>query len=74
MAYLGRWLVMSEVMQNMDDKTYVVTGGNTGIGKAIALALAQKQAHVVIVSRDLTVSYIAPQYLQRNAGKRLAGL
>lgn len=36
----------------MIDKTFIVTGGNTGIGKAIAQALAAKQAHVVIVSRD----------------------
>lgn len=43
---------MSEIVQTMPDKTYVVTGGNTGIGKAIALALAQKQLHVVIISRD----------------------
>lgn len=33
-------------------QTFVVTGGNAGIGKAIALALAHQQRHVVIVSRD----------------------
>jgi NAD(P)-dependent dehydrogenase (short-subunit alcohol dehydrogenase family) len=42
----GKW---SKYMHN---KTFIVTGGNTGIGKAIALSLAQKQLHVVIVSRD----------------------
>lgn len=36
----------------MNHKTYVVTGSNTGIGKAIAMALAQKQVHVVLVSRN----------------------
>lgn len=36
----------------MNEKTFIVTGGNTGIGKAVAQALVQQQAHVVIVSRD----------------------
>lgn len=34
-------------------KTIVVTGGNAGIGKAIATQLAQQDHHVVIVSRDV---------------------
>ena len=36
----------------MKDKICVVTGGNTGIGKAIVHALAKRQAQVVLVSRD----------------------
>jgi len=36
----------------MGEGTYVVTGGNTGIGKAIAIALGKLNLHVVIVSRD----------------------
>lgn len=36
----------------MNNRTFIVTGGNTGIGKAIALSLAQKQFHVTIISRD----------------------
>jgi NAD(P)-dependent dehydrogenase (short-subunit alcohol dehydrogenase family) len=36
----------------MTDRTFIVTGGNTGIGKAIAQALAAAHAHVVITSRD----------------------
>lgn len=38
----------------MDTKgAIVVTGANTGIGKAICAGLAQAQRHVVMVSRDL---------------------
>ena len=33
-------------------KTIVVTGGNAGIGKAIAIGLARQKHHVVIVSRN----------------------
>jgi NAD(P)-dependent dehydrogenase (short-subunit alcohol dehydrogenase family) len=33
-------------------RTYIVSGGNAGIGKAIAVSLAKMQLHVVIISRD----------------------
>ncbi|MCA9971656.1 MAG: SDR family oxidoreductase [Anaerolineales bacterium] len=36
----------------MTQRTIVVTGGNAGIGRAIAQQLAQAGQHVVIVSRD----------------------
>lgn len=36
----------------MNGKVFVVTGANTGIGKAIAMELAKQKARVVMVSRD----------------------
>lgn len=48
----------------LTNKVYVITGGNAGIGKAIALELARRQAHVVIVSRNQQKGLAALQEIQ----------
>lgn len=37
---------------DQNGKTYLVTGGNTGIGYEVAKALAAKNAHVFMTARD----------------------
>ena len=37
----------------LQDKTAIITGGGTGIGKAIALGFAKEGAHIVLASNDL---------------------
>ncbi|MBI4794047.1 MAG: SDR family oxidoreductase [Deltaproteobacteria bacterium] len=40
------------MMETLSDKTAIVTGSSAGIGKAIAGALAQLGAHVIVTSRS----------------------
>ncbi|MBP7688567.1 MAG: SDR family oxidoreductase [Thermoflexales bacterium] len=52
----------------MKDKICLVTGANRGIGKAIALGLAQRGATVIIVCRDRERGEAARQEIRSSSG------
>ena len=52
----------------MKEKTCVVTGGNSGIGKAVATALARMSLRVVIVSRDAARGEKALAEIRKQSG------
>jgi NAD(P)-dependent dehydrogenase (short-subunit alcohol dehydrogenase family) len=54
----------------MQGKTVLVTGANQGIGKATALALAQKGARVVLVSRSREKGLAALADIQTASGSK----
>jgi NAD(P)-dependent dehydrogenase (short-subunit alcohol dehydrogenase family) len=53
-------------LQNLSDKTYIVTGGNSGIGFITAQQLAQQGAHVIIACRRPTEGERAKQEILQN--------
>jgi NAD(P)-dependent dehydrogenase (short-subunit alcohol dehydrogenase family) len=53
---------------DMTGKTVVVTGGNSGIGKETAVALARAGAKVVITARDATRGEEAVSEIRRRSG------
>ena len=54
-------------MKRFEDKNVLVTGGNSGIGLAAALAFAKEGARVVITGRDQTTLDKATAQLGENA-------
>lgn len=52
----------------MNGKTVVITGGNAGIGKATALALAKKDANVLVTSRSETKAKEAVAEIKKATG------
>jgi NAD(P)-dependent dehydrogenase (short-subunit alcohol dehydrogenase family) len=55
-------------MTATSSNTIVVTGANTGIGKSVALQLAQSGHHVVAVCRDPAKGKEAMEEIRRAAG------
>src|ERR1041385_7719988 len=59
---------------NIQDKVAVVTGGSRGIGYAIANALLENGASVLICSRQKESLERAVQSLRKKAGSKIAGM
>jgi short-subunit dehydrogenase len=49
----GFFQVKTKIKMELSQKTAFITGGSSGIGLAIAKALAAKNCHVVIIARDI---------------------
>jgi NAD(P)-dependent dehydrogenase (short-subunit alcohol dehydrogenase family) len=58
-------------MERMKDRICMVTGGNAGIGKETAQALAQQGGHVVIVSRNPQRGEDAAQEIRAATGNQM---
>jgi NAD(P)-dependent dehydrogenase (short-subunit alcohol dehydrogenase family) len=55
---------------DLKDKTIVVTGANSGIGKACATELARRGAHVVMTARDKARGEAARDEIRRASGNQ----
>lgn len=56
------------------EKVYLVTGANSGIGKATALGLARRGAKVVMVCRDRGRGEVAREEISKRSGNELVNL
>lgn len=55
---------------DLQDKVFLVTGANSGIGKATALALAQRGATVVLICRDRARGEVAQAEIKASSGNK----
>ena len=56
----------------LDGKVAIVTGGSRGIGKAIAIGLAEQGARVALTSRKQEALDVAAEEIRQNGGESLA--
>lgn len=59
-------------MKDLKDKVAVVTGGASGIGKSIGLALAEKSTHVVVADIEQSKAEAAAQEIAQGGVQTLA--
>jgi NAD(P)-dependent dehydrogenase (short-subunit alcohol dehydrogenase family) len=52
----------------MDERVVLITGGNTGIGKETAVALAREDAQVVFTTRDAQKGAVARDEIRQRSG------
>jgi NAD(P)-dependent dehydrogenase (short-subunit alcohol dehydrogenase family) len=58
----------NKTVDSMDGKTVIITGGNSGVGKATAAALARAGAHTVITARSASRGEEARADIIRTSG------
>ncbi|CAN5529611.1 3-oxoacyl-[acyl-carrier-protein] reductase [soil metagenome] len=58
-------------MQQLNDKVAVITGASRGIGRAVAVGLAQRGAQVVLVARGVEQLYQTAAIIEQGGGKAL---
>ena len=56
------------MVKDLEGKTVLVTGGNSGIGKPTALALAERGADVTIIGRNKITCEEAVKEIKAAAG------
>ena len=71
MVFLFYYSAMENSLFSLSDKTALVTGGNRGIGLAIAKGLAEHGADVAIVARTEKQLEAARQEIQAGTGRKL---
>jgi NAD(P)-dependent dehydrogenase (short-subunit alcohol dehydrogenase family) len=57
-------------MNDLANKTFVITGANTGIGKITALEIARRGAHVILACRSAEKTQPVVDEIQRETGNK----
>jgi retinol dehydrogenase-12 len=57
-------------MKDLENKTFVITGANTGIGKITAKELARRGAHVILACRSADKTQPVVDEIQRETGNK----
>lgn len=73
MSQFGFSTTADEVLDGIDltDRTFLVTGGYSGLGRETARALAARGAHVIVSGRDATKLSAAADELAETTGARI---